>query len=87
MVKRRHDVAVCSKNKKPMTSSPLQTLQLPSHFRVGAGMIFINCRINPISNTALGWRRECPDIILAAATLAIKCHSLTNSLVSINVHE
>jgi hypothetical protein len=73
--------------KKPMTSSPLQTLQLPSHFRVGAGMIFINCTINPTSNTALEWRRECPDIILAAATLAMECPSLTNSLVRVNGHE
>jgi hypothetical protein len=87
MVKRRHDVAVCSKKKNPMTSSPLQTLQLLSHFKVGAGMIFINCRINPTTNTSLEWRRECPDIILAAATLAMECHSLTNSLVSINGHE
>jgi hypothetical protein len=70
-----------------MTSSPLQTLQLLSHFRVGAGMRFINCRINPTTNTGLEWRRECPDIILAAATLAMECHSLTNSLVSINGHE
>jgi hypothetical protein len=50
-------------------------------------MIFINCRINPRSNAALEWRRECPDIILAAAMLAMECHSLTNSLVSINGHE
>ncbi len=50
-------------------------------------MIFINCRINPTTNTALEWRRECPDIILAAATLAMEGHSLTNSLVSINGHE
>jgi hypothetical protein len=70
-----------------MISSPLQTLLLPSHFRVGADMIFINCRINPTSNAALEWRRECPDIILAAAMLAMECHSLTNSLVSINGHE
>jgi hypothetical protein len=75
------------KKKKPITSSPLQTLQLPSHFRVGAGMIFINCTINPTSNTALEWRRECPDIILAAATLAMECPSLTNSLVRVNGHE
>jgi hypothetical protein len=53
-----------AKKRKHIISSPLQTLQLPSHFRVGADMILINCRINPTSNAALEWRRECPEKVM-----------------------